>query len=579
MQFAVTQGGGSLSVAAPVLTTAPDGIAECRWTLGTAGVQEATAVLLDAGGAAIPGQLLRFSANLSVASQVAYNPAKCSNLADAETVQDAIDILCQTKGGGCCVCVGKGGDYDRLNEALADLLAKGERDICICLLHGDQELKEMVIEQKPGEPDLHIKITGCGPGSRVILVEQPIRFINVKSVILSDLAIDIAVMVEVDGGALTFEHCSRVELRGCQIAGFVVAGALVAVTQADHVLLSDNLFEALLPDSFSPTLKIFQAVAQETGVDAPVRLFSLPDQGVLLHAAFRKIAMDVAQQLAALNLDARKKVQIALQKASGTPEQRALQSQGESISYAKLQLLLGTEVLGRTAALDLLLDIRRTAAKTRPGTAIILERPRRIADILPIIDVLDQDDLYLLENNEIAGVLSLYGPPADIAFIDELLNVDMLSRLSSWLKERVRFTSNFLGTLQLRGQSARPCDSQPRDDRGAAQGGRDATNLLVFPLDLFGRCQWGDNVFEGGRSFLVCRHLTLHANEFTQTAQPQGATVPVPGALPAVAGTLVADSTIYVANHGSGNLTLRNLSRLMDQAVNQDSRSARTAVK
>jgi hypothetical protein len=77
-------------------------------------------------------------------------------------------------------------------------------------------------------------------------------------------------------------------------------------------------------------------------------------------------------------------------------------------------------------------------------------------------------------------------------------------------------------------------------------------------------------VFEGGRNFLVCRHLTLHANEFTQSAQPQG--TPAIGAanIPALAGTIVADSTVYVANHGSGNLTLRNLSRLMDQAVNQE---------
>ena len=87
---------------------------------------------------------------------------------------------------------------------------------------------------------------------------------------------------------------------------------------------------------------------------------------------------------------------------------------------------------------------------------------------------------------------------------------------------------------------------------------------------MFGCCQWGDNVFEGGRSFLVCRHLTMHANEFTQSAQPQGTPAVVAANPPAVAGTLVADSTIYVANHGTGNVTLRNLSRLMDQAVNQE---------
>ena len=118
VRFTVMQGGGSLSVAQPVTTTGPNGIAECGWTLGGVGAQQVETVLLDAGGSPVPGQILRFSANLSIASQVAYDPSKCSNLAGAKTVQDAIDILCQGRGGGCCVCVGKGGDYERLDETL-----------------------------------------------------------------------------------------------------------------------------------------------------------------------------------------------------------------------------------------------------------------------------------------------------------------------------------------------------------------------------------------------------------------------------------------------------------------------------
>ena len=153
VRFTVMQGGGSLSIAQPVATTSPDGIAECGWTLGNTGVQQVEAVLLDAGGTAVPGQILRFSANLSIASQVAYDPAKCSNLAGVKTVQDAIDILCQGRG-GCCVCVGKGGDYERLDEALNDLIAKGERDICICLLHGDQDVEGIEIAAKTGRTRL-----------------------------------------------------------------------------------------------------------------------------------------------------------------------------------------------------------------------------------------------------------------------------------------------------------------------------------------------------------------------------------------------------------------------------------------
>ena len=246
VRFTVTQGGGSLSVAQPVATTAPNGIAECGWTLGAAGAQQVEAVLLDAGGTAVPGQILRFSANLSVASQVAYDPAKCSNLAGAKTVQDAIDILCQAKGGGCCVCVGKGGDYERLDEALKDLIDKGERDICICLLHGDQEVEGIEIERKPGEPDLHIKIAGCGPGSRVTL-RKPMRFSGVSSVVLRDFAIEVAFVVEI--GQRRVGVRPLLEDRCCAAAIWLVSPSLAAllfITNADRVRLADNLFEALL---------------------------------------------------------------------------------------------------------------------------------------------------------------------------------------------------------------------------------------------------------------------------------------------------------------------------------------------
>jgi len=96
VRFTMT-GGGSLSIAQPVVTGAA-GLAECRWTLGAAGPQQVEAVLLDAANNPIPGQVLRFNANLSIASQVAYDPKACDNLTGAATVQDAIDLLCKLVG-------------------------------------------------------------------------------------------------------------------------------------------------------------------------------------------------------------------------------------------------------------------------------------------------------------------------------------------------------------------------------------------------------------------------------------------------------------------------------------------------
>ena len=100
IQFAIEEGGGTLSVSTPV-DSSPDGIAECEWTLGINGKQQVKAVLLDAADQPVAGQILRFNADLSIAIEVAYNPANCTimrNGTPAENVQDAIDRLCQQQG-------------------------------------------------------------------------------------------------------------------------------------------------------------------------------------------------------------------------------------------------------------------------------------------------------------------------------------------------------------------------------------------------------------------------------------------------------------------------------------------------
>jgi hypothetical protein len=55
--------------------------------------QSVTAALLDAGGNAIHLPV-GFNANLSVATQVAYDPKTCVNLAGVKTVDEALDKLC-----------------------------------------------------------------------------------------------------------------------------------------------------------------------------------------------------------------------------------------------------------------------------------------------------------------------------------------------------------------------------------------------------------------------------------------------------------------------------------------------------
>jgi hypothetical protein len=96
--------GGTAASAVNTLdvTTGEDGIAGCAWLLEAAVAkpsQQVTATLLDADGNPVRDEngklvhVIHFSANLSIAGQVAYESKKC--LLDAPTVKDALDQLCQ----------------------------------------------------------------------------------------------------------------------------------------------------------------------------------------------------------------------------------------------------------------------------------------------------------------------------------------------------------------------------------------------------------------------------------------------------------------------------------------------------
>jgi hypothetical protein len=100
--FEILTTGGSLSgdgqtgTKVTVTTKAADGIAGCLWTPNDTPEgqgQQVEARLLDAAGRTIPGQVVRFNADLSIASEVSYDPGSCANLKGATTVQIALDRL------------------------------------------------------------------------------------------------------------------------------------------------------------------------------------------------------------------------------------------------------------------------------------------------------------------------------------------------------------------------------------------------------------------------------------------------------------------------------------------------------
>lgn len=247
VKFEVLQGGGSLIPAAGIITTGADGLANCRWLLGTTGLQQVKATLIDDGNNVI-GLPLIFDAKLTppalfyvsgdgqeaAAGQNLPNPLKVGiayeqfpvagarvkfevisgggvvNPANASsgvlTAADGI-ALCNWKlgtsgnqqvkatlldtnnnpvhlpviftaiieqpgvgGKDCCITVGKGGQYNTVNEVFEDSSLKGQTHICICLLPGEtHSIKALNDDSRKS-----IKISGCNAD---VTLHEPIQLL------------------------------------------------------------------------------------------------------------------------------------------------------------------------------------------------------------------------------------------------------------------------------------------------------------------------------------------------------------------------------------------------------------------
>ncbi|MGH9509433.1 MAG: DUF6519 domain-containing protein, partial [Terriglobales bacterium] len=109
VQFTLVDGDGTLEVGSTpqvsmsgdmktlVSSSAADGVVECFLNLGTTHRYRVQAVLLDAARQPLPSQVVRFNANLSIASQVAYNPAECWKDSGPHDVQRALDHFCAVR--------------------------------------------------------------------------------------------------------------------------------------------------------------------------------------------------------------------------------------------------------------------------------------------------------------------------------------------------------------------------------------------------------------------------------------------------------------------------------------------------
>ena len=191
--------------------TDADGLAEVPWTLDPAlPAQACRAHLLDAAGSEIPAETVHFHA----------------------TIEDAA-----VDGGECCICVGPHGDFATIDDAVGQLLSRGERDLCLCLSAGDHVVEGLALFAKPTDPPFHLSIRGCGRATRVRLKNRwevegwaSLRLADLdlalpRGVGLLALAVDDVELDDVhvsglsDDQALVRIHdAARVTVRGCVLA-------------------------------------------------------------------------------------------------------------------------------------------------------------------------------------------------------------------------------------------------------------------------------------------------------------------------------------------------------------------------
>lgn len=335
------------------------------------------------------------------AAQIAYTPGgACTflNQPGIDTVQEALDALCARPaggGGGCRITVGKeGGVFATLEEALKTLLDKGARDICLCLLPGDHEFPGQQVA--PKDDGVTLCLSGCGHGTRLHLFNGPIRFRAFTAVCLSDMEV---ITHEAPMGALVFDRCGDVSLKGIMVHGVVTDGFLVGFNDVRSAAMHGLMLEASGPASLAIPSKLLDL--NPTLFD----LYQVPDL-----TFFNSKVFPVAQVVAALSAAERRSLAAAI--SQRVTELGTTISARERQVYGELVVLLRQATVSPVQLAGVLGTIRVEAIREHPAVALVVDDAA--ADMT-------------LGECDILGIVTLYGTqpagplPADMVKILDAL--------------------------------------------------------------------------------------------------------------------------------------------------------------
>lgn len=404
VRFTVDEGQLPNGTKTQVVDTLADGTASIAWSLASdpsKPVQHATAELLVAGQV-VAGRYLpvHFSAQLALASGVAYDPSDCADLlaAEAYTVQLAIDTLCKrTTGGGCCVTVGLAGEFETLDLALRTLLGQDRRDICICLLPGNHSLADGM--SLTGTPRHRVSIHGAGPASRLILKEEVFEFDTFASLSLQDFT----VINSGEPRSFSFRHCQELHFGDVTFFGRSTTGSsLLRIIDSAHLRIAGCSLFAIAAgnnDKLDFVLQRVPSLAAHKEAFAPTASID----GKLSQAA---------AEIAALSAAERKQMAGEIGALIRGNDAANLSSR-EQLSLNNLRLAVGRT--GQAAALSKALDrLAGALLAATPALALALA---------------ETDDASLIDNR-LRGRITLFGESDELPDI----NADQLKRLSAAIK-------------------------------------------------------------------------------------------------------------------------------------------------
>jgi hypothetical protein len=481
---------GQLVPANPVVTDTL-GRAEVTWILDPDvdppdGIHTAEAHLLDRAGNPIEHQVVVFHAAIE-------EP--------------------RGEGRGCCVCIGPDGDFPTVGAALHDLAARGDHDICLCLMPGDHLVESVQLDPHDKDRPLHLSVHGCGRGTRV-WVRGNWRVTDWDSFCLRDLDITFG-----RGSGMITVGVDDVRIEGVHGSGFVGQNALVRIHDAQEVLVAGC---TLAPRTFQDAERLATMLADLAPLDRP---WLVEDEH------FEDVVRRVAAEFAEAPKDVRLGLAERLRRLAGDGPRHlpnALASRFQHLA----EILAGVD--------------------PGPGLAGVLRRlPTAIgaASGLVALEIGTRDDhqgdlgnpalsrraRIVVARNDLIGDLSFYGR----ALADRLKDEE-IEALRDWVKEGALHTG-MAGTVHVRENHFGRLRISVGMTRALREFGLQSKEPLLTVYHSF---HVTDNVVDGVDGEILARHVHASGNEFTLDAVPGGPTPPI------VVTRVTADSAVITANHG-----------------------------